>query len=322
MKFQDKLKELRTKHNETQQDLADFLNITFQSVSKWEKGVCLPNIELIKEIATHYGVTLDSLLIDNIKLEKADANNNEQKRQYHPTFNKDSFFSVYTEGHFRSYYVEGTYRTAIPKIQSAASHKANYVLAIDASGKIIYMGYGTGYGYGSPCDQFYHQKEMIEVRSLECFHLLESYTPYGDGTMHHNDFEFLIPKGGFVITIADNSFEFKSMLDLFLNGKFNNWFNISMIKAGSLDRFTFTINEDTLTLSYTDLEKDVFKNSITSDLFKDLFHEYLKTHKREIIEQIKESIEIDIEEVRQMAEDAMNVAEDAMNLAEDALNNN
>ena len=32
--------------------------------------------------------------------------------------------------------------------------------------------------------------------------------------------------------------------------------------------------------------------------------------------------EIDIEEVRQMAEDAMNVAEDAMNLAEDALNNN
>jgi transcriptional regulator with XRE-family HTH domain len=70
MKFQDKLKELRTKHNETQQDLADYLNITFQSVSKWEKGICLPNIELIKEIASHYNVSLDSLLIDQLKIEE------------------------------------------------------------------------------------------------------------------------------------------------------------------------------------------------------------------------------------------------------------
>lgn len=50
MKFKDKLKELRIKNNETQQELAEKLNISFQSVSKWEKGLCMPSIELIKDL--------------------------------------------------------------------------------------------------------------------------------------------------------------------------------------------------------------------------------------------------------------------------------
>ena len=44
MSFSDKLKELRNKNNETQIDLANKLNISFQSVSKWEKGLNLPSI--------------------------------------------------------------------------------------------------------------------------------------------------------------------------------------------------------------------------------------------------------------------------------------
>lgn len=36
MKFSEKIKLLRNKNNETQQDLANYLNVTFQSISKWE----------------------------------------------------------------------------------------------------------------------------------------------------------------------------------------------------------------------------------------------------------------------------------------------
>ena len=36
MKFYKKLKELRIAHNETQQELAEHLNLSFQSISKWE----------------------------------------------------------------------------------------------------------------------------------------------------------------------------------------------------------------------------------------------------------------------------------------------
>ena len=37
--FGKKLKELRQKNNESQKELAEKLNITFQSISKWEQGV-------------------------------------------------------------------------------------------------------------------------------------------------------------------------------------------------------------------------------------------------------------------------------------------
>ena len=52
MNFSDKLKELRLKNNETQQELASKLNISFQSISKWEKGLNLSSIDSI-ETHTH-----------------------------------------------------------------------------------------------------------------------------------------------------------------------------------------------------------------------------------------------------------------------------
>ena len=323
MKFQDKLKELRTKHNETQQDLADYLNITFQSVSKWEKGICLPNIELIKEIASHYNVSLDSLLIDQLKIEETKIENQINKREYHPTFNKESFFTVYTEGHYRSFYLENRYRTAISRPQSAASSKSNFVIAVNEKGQIIYFGYGTGHGYGSPCDHFYHQKDMIEVKRLDCFHLLDTYTPYGDGTMHHMDFEFVIPRGGFVITISDNSFEFKSMLELFLNRRINAnmhlIYEFNNIKNGDLDRFTFSLDNDTLVLSYKDAPKDQYKNSISNTIFQELFKEYIKAHKHEIVEEVKELVEDDIQEAVDLANEAIDIANEAIDIANEAL---
>ena len=326
MKFQDKLKELRIKHNETQQDLADFLNITFQSVSKWEKGICLPNIELIKEIATHYNVSLDSLLIDDLKIENVAEENKVNKREYHPTFNKESFFTVYTEGHYRAFYKPDRYRTAVSRPQSAASSKNYYVLAIDNNGKVIYFGYGTGHGYGSPCDYFYHQENMIEVKKLDCFHLLDTYTPYGDGTMHHMDFEFLIPSGGFVITISDNSFEFKSMLELFLNRRINQnmslMYEVKNIRNGDLDRFTFSLKEDLLVLTFHEQQKDVLKNSMTNIIFQDLFKEFLKTHKKEIIEEIMEDVEDEINEAIDLANEAIDIANEAIDIANEALEKN
>lgn len=46
----------------TQQQLADRLNISFQAVSKWENGTTYPNIELLKDLATVLGVSVDEIL--------------------------------------------------------------------------------------------------------------------------------------------------------------------------------------------------------------------------------------------------------------------
>ena len=46
----------------TQQQLADRLNISFQAVSKWEKGSTFPNVELLPELSAVMEVTVDDLL--------------------------------------------------------------------------------------------------------------------------------------------------------------------------------------------------------------------------------------------------------------------
>lgn len=44
LKIGEKIKELRKSQDVTQEKLADFLNISYQAVSKWENGLAMPDI--------------------------------------------------------------------------------------------------------------------------------------------------------------------------------------------------------------------------------------------------------------------------------------
>ena len=61
----------------TQQQLADKLNVTFQSVSKWESGTAYPSTEILCDLATALGVSVDEILrgekkdVDNLSYSKA-----------------------------------------------------------------------------------------------------------------------------------------------------------------------------------------------------------------------------------------------------------
>ena len=48
--FHERLKAIRIKCEKTQKDLADYLNISPQSVSKWEKGEALPSLEYLPNL--------------------------------------------------------------------------------------------------------------------------------------------------------------------------------------------------------------------------------------------------------------------------------
>lgn len=64
MKLQigEKLKELRHKNGVTQDQLAEVLGVSSQSVSRWELGICYPDLELLPVIANYFDITLDDLV--------------------------------------------------------------------------------------------------------------------------------------------------------------------------------------------------------------------------------------------------------------------
>lgn len=64
MKFNENLKYLRKREGITQEELAEKLNVSRQSVTKWESGQSLPDIEKVKEIAYMFSVSVDSLVGD------------------------------------------------------------------------------------------------------------------------------------------------------------------------------------------------------------------------------------------------------------------
>lgn len=58
----EKLKSIRKEKNVSQEKLAEYLNVSFQAVSRWETGGAYPDISLLPDIARFFGITVDELL--------------------------------------------------------------------------------------------------------------------------------------------------------------------------------------------------------------------------------------------------------------------
>lgn len=62
---------LRKQAGLTQGELAEKFNYSDKSISKWEHGDTLPDIEVLKELCDFYGVTLDYLVTDDPKAQES-----------------------------------------------------------------------------------------------------------------------------------------------------------------------------------------------------------------------------------------------------------
>lgn len=56
-----KIAQFRKEKGITQEALAQVLNVTNQAVSKWESEQCSPDIQLLPELASFFGVSIDAL---------------------------------------------------------------------------------------------------------------------------------------------------------------------------------------------------------------------------------------------------------------------
>lgn len=62
------ISELRKAHGYTQFELAEKLNYSDKSVSKWERGDSVPDVAVLKEIADLFGVSLDYMVESEHKI--------------------------------------------------------------------------------------------------------------------------------------------------------------------------------------------------------------------------------------------------------------
>lgn len=81
MELKQKLRELRAARNLTQEEVAERLGVSAQTVSKWERGLLSPDIYLLPKIALLYRCSIDSLF------DMAQLWSNEHRREFKTRIN-------------------------------------------------------------------------------------------------------------------------------------------------------------------------------------------------------------------------------------------
>ena len=72
MYLSENLKRFRIAKNLTQEDIAEFLHITPQSVSKWERGESYPDITFLPALANILETSIDELIgMDTLSVQEA-----------------------------------------------------------------------------------------------------------------------------------------------------------------------------------------------------------------------------------------------------------
>lgn len=157
MTIGEKITELRVAANISQEQLAEKINVSRQSVSKWEMGQALPQIDKVLQLCELFGITTDELLHDKISLHPTDPNK-PRKNKYFGTdgfrgeANRDlTSMQAYKVGRFLGWYFsselsgcsKANYRPkiVIGKDTRRSSYMLEYsiVAGITASGADAYM---------------------------------------------------------------------------------------------------------------------------------------------------------------------------------------
>ncbi len=79
----ENLKKYRIMNNLTQEDVAEYLGVTPQSVSKWERNECYPDVTLLPALANVFETSIDFLIgMDAIRAQEARYNIHKKATEY------------------------------------------------------------------------------------------------------------------------------------------------------------------------------------------------------------------------------------------------
>ena len=73
---------LRQEKGMTQRALADEMNISDRTISKWERGIGCPDVSLLRELSTVLGVNIEKILLGDLEPNKMDNGNMKKLKFY------------------------------------------------------------------------------------------------------------------------------------------------------------------------------------------------------------------------------------------------
>ena len=82
MEFNNKLYKLRKQKGFSQEELANRLNVSRQTISKWEVGESTPDMENLVAISELFEISLDELVLDKVP-EEADTSSQVVKSEFY-----------------------------------------------------------------------------------------------------------------------------------------------------------------------------------------------------------------------------------------------
>jgi transcriptional regulator with XRE-family HTH domain len=132
MEFNNKLYELRKQKGLSQEELANRLNVSRQTVSKWEVGESTPDMEKLVAMSDLFGVSLDELVLDKAP-EKAEPTEQVIKSELYSDIKEN----VLTEGN----------RKKAKKGLKIALIVLGVFFLIDLIGAVIFVIYGLINGF-------------------------------------------------------------------------------------------------------------------------------------------------------------------------------
>lgn len=132
----ENLKKYRILNNLTQEDVAEYLGITPQSVSKWERGECYPDIMFLPALANIFETSVDLLIgMDTIRAEQTLYNIHKTAFEFQGCGDYASAEKVYRDalliypnksgmilGLAGALALQGKYEEAIELMERGASH--------------------------------------------------------------------------------------------------------------------------------------------------------------------------------------------------------
>lgn len=114
MTFGQKLKEIRKRFGLSQEQLAEIMNVSRQTITKWENDNGLPDISNLQELSKVFGVTIDYLLDNDNQLPALKMKKKLDKAKYKNRLNmnlqvlKDYFpkpYEIYVLSRFKKFNV-------------------------------------------------------------------------------------------------------------------------------------------------------------------------------------------------------------------------